>query len=55
MPVNLLLVVASSHPLSVAILNFVTELYTELALVPELMGVLQHPEHPPGYATGGFY
>ena len=45
MPVSLLLVVASSHRLSVIIL------INELAVVPELMGVLQHPEHPPGYAT----
>ena len=33
---------------------------TELAVVPELKGggggwgVLQHPEHPPGYATAEF-
>ena len=35
-PVSLLLVVAASHRLSVII--FVTELYTDLAVVPELMG-----------------
>ena len=50
-PVSLLLAVTSSHRLSVII--FVTELLNWLfmSVVPELMGVLQHPEHPPGYAT----
>jgi hypothetical protein len=34
--------------------HWLSELHvaTELAVMPELVGVLKHPEHPPGYATG---
>jgi hypothetical protein len=49
--VNLLLVVATSYRLSVAIVTYHLSYCPELAIVPELMGVLKHPEHPHGYAT----
>ena len=44
-------IVGSSFQSSI-INNNICHWATEQAVVPELMGVLQHPEHPPGYATG---
>ena len=43
-------IVGSSFQSSI-ICNNICHWVTELAVVPELMGKLQHPEHPPGYAT----
>ena len=48
-PVGLLLVVAAIYRLSVTL--FVTELATDLAVVPELRGVLQLPELHARYTT----
>ena len=43
-------IVGSSFESSI-ISNNIYHWATEVAVVPELMGVLRNPEHPPGYAT----